>query len=135
MQDIAPLAAAYDPLLVALSIAVAILASYTALDLAGRFGAASGLAGTLTFEVRAPRTLRLENLSRVILLVYQGKDLTGRLPLEFSEGKAGEVLCHFQLTPEAAKGSVLELVCPAPDEPSGVVYEIDLSAYLTAEGR
>lgn len=32
-----------------------------------------------------------------------------------------------------AKGSILELICPTPNAPNGVVYEINLSAYLTAE--
>ncbi len=47
MHDPAPLFAVYDPLLVALSIAVAVVASYTALELAGRFGAARGLGGAV----------------------------------------------------------------------------------------
>src|SRR5688500_1687322 len=67
-------------------------------------GEYSELAGTVTVEFRAPRTARLRNLARVILLTRSGKQLTGRMPLETQQGKAGEVLCHFQLTPAAAKG-------------------------------
>ena len=48
-----PLAAVYDPLLIVLSIAVAILASYTALDLAGRFGSAGGPAGAIFLAASA----------------------------------------------------------------------------------
>ncbi len=53
VQHMAQLAAVYDPLLIVLSIAVAILASYTALDLAGRFGAAGGLAGAIFLAASA----------------------------------------------------------------------------------
>lgn len=49
----APLAAVYDPLLIVLSIAVAILASYTALDLVGRFGTAGGPAGAIFLTASA----------------------------------------------------------------------------------
>jgi hypothetical protein len=98
-------------------------------------GPNSGMAGTVTVEVRAPRTPRLQNLSRMILRTHQGKELTARLPLELQKGKAGEVLCHFQLAPALAKGSVLDLICPEPDMPNGVVYEIDLSAYVAPGER
>jgi NO-binding membrane sensor protein with MHYT domain/two-component sensor histidine kinase len=53
VQHMTPLAAVYDPLLVVLSIAVAILASYTALDLAGRFGTVRGLAGAIFLAASA----------------------------------------------------------------------------------
>jgi hypothetical protein len=95
----------------------------------------SGLAGTVTIEMSAPKNERLRNLSRIILRTHHEKKLTGRFPLELQKGKSGEVQCHFQLTPELAKGSVLELVCPVPDMPNGVVYQIDLSGYVTAAKR
>ena len=98
-------------------------------------GPNSGLDGTVTVEVRAPRAGGLRDLSRVILRVYRGKELTGRLPLEVRTGKAGEVLCHFQLAPAAANGAVLELVCPVPGLPNGVIYELDLSAHVAAAAR
>ena len=88
-----------------------------------------GLAVVLVLNRRA----RLQHLSRVILKVYQGKEQTGRLALETQEGKSGEVLCHFQLTPTLTKGSVLELFCPKPNMPNGVAYEIDLSAYVAQD--
>jgi NO-binding membrane sensor protein with MHYT domain/two-component sensor histidine kinase len=53
VQHMSPLAAVYDPLLIVLSIAVAILASYTALDLAGRFGSAGGPAGAIFLTASA----------------------------------------------------------------------------------
>lgn len=98
-------------------------------------GMYSGLEGTVTVEVYAPRTPKLQQLSRIILRLHQGKELTGRLPLELQKGKSGEGRCHFQLTPAVATGSVLELICPAPGMPNAVVYEIDLSTYLTPESR
>ncbi|HEX5103263.1 MAG TPA: hypothetical protein VFV87_05605, partial [Pirellulaceae bacterium] len=72
-------------------------------------------------------------LSRIILHLHQDKELVARLPLETQKGKAGEVQCHFQLIPALAKGAVLELVCPEPNMPNGVLYEIDLTPYLPAD--
>lgn len=98
-------------------------------------GPNSGLAGTVSVELRAPRTPRLRDLSRAVLRVYRGKELAGRLPLELQKGKAGEVVCHFQLAPAAAGGAVLELVCPSPGMPNGEIFEIDLSAHVAATAR
>ena len=98
-------------------------------------GPNSGMEGTVTVEVRAPRTPKLQNLSGITLRVHEEKKLTGRLPLALQKGKSGEVLCYFQLTPALAKEGVLDLSCPEPDMPNGVVYEIDLSAYVTPEKR
>ena len=90
----------------------------------------SGMEGTITFEVCAPKSPRLQRLSRIILRLKDGEKLTGRLPLELQKGESGKVLCHFQLTRETAKHGILDMVCPAPDGPNGVVYEVDLSTYL-----
>ena len=98
-------------------------------------GPNSDLAGTVTVEVHAPRTPKLQNLSRFILRTYQEKELTGRLPLELQKGKSGEVLCHFQVTPGLVKGSILELICTTPNMPNGEIYEIDLSAHVAAAER
>jgi len=86
--------------------------------------------GTFTFDFQAPRIPSLQNLSRIILLVHDDGKLVGRFPLEIQKGSAGEVGCHFQLTSKMAKNSTLELVCPVPNMPNGVVYQVDLSTYL-----
>lgn len=93
----------------------------------------SELAGTVAFYVRAPRTPPLVNLSRIILRTQQGMQVTGRVPLELQKGESGAIGCHFLLTPDIARTAVLELVCPIPDMPNGVIYEISLSDYLDAE--
>ena len=91
----------------------------------------SSLVGTHTFQLRAPTNAKLKGLSRVILRIQNGKRLMARVPLEITRDKSGAVLCHFQLTPEIAKTSLLQLVVvPDPRVPSGVVYEVDLSSYL-----
>ena len=94
-------------------------------------GENNGMAGTVTVEMIAPRTSKLQDLSRVILRMRQDKETNGRFPLEVQQGKSGENSCHFQLTPGLAKGAVLELICPVPNMPNGVIYEIDLSEYVT----
>lgn len=53
MNHLTPLAATYDPLLVLLSIAVAILASYTALELSARFGETEGLRRSILLAASA----------------------------------------------------------------------------------
>jgi hypothetical protein len=90
----------------------------------------SGLAGTTSFEFRAPKNPLLQNLSAIVLRTSDGKKLTGLLPLEFQKGKSGEVTCHFQLAPEIAKHSTLELICPIPGMPNGTIYDVDLATYL-----
>jgi hypothetical protein len=76
----------------------------------------------------------LARLDEAVLQVYDGKRLTMRVPLQLrergGEGRPGDLVGTFHMSPDLLSRCVLQLKCLGPSPTSVITYEVQVGTYV-----